>query len=227
MTTKKQGAASPKTNIFIVDDHPMMRQGLAQIIAHESDLKVCGEADSASEGMEQIDKLRPKLAIVDISLKAGNGFDLIKDIKARCPEVAVLVLSMHDESLYAERVLRAGACGYITKSEGGKKIMQAIRQVLSGQIYVSDSMSAQILENFSGRRPASKASPIEQLTDREFEVFHLIGQGLGTRQIAERLYISMKTVEVHRLHIKEKLNLPDAPSLMRYAVRWQEAQNKS
>src|SRR6185369_5144860 len=150
--------------------------------------------------------------------------ELIKDIQALRSDLAVLVISMHDESLYAERVLRAGGRGYIMKQEGGKQIMQAIRQVLSGQIYVSPKMSASILETLSGRRPEAARSPLERLTDREFEIFQLLGEGKGTRQIAEHLHLSVKTVEVHRLHIKEKLKLDDAPSLVRYAVRWVETQ---
>jgi len=203
----------------------MMREGLGQLIGQEPDLVVCGEAESAPEAVERIAVLKPDLAIVDISLKTGNGLELIKDVQVRNPTVAVLVISMHDESLYAERVLRAGGRGYVMKQEGGKKIMQAIRQVLSGQVYVSERMSARILENFSGRRGEAGGSPIERLTDRELEVFQLIGQGRGTRQIAQDLHLSVKTVEVHRLHIKEKLNLSDATALVRHAVRWVESQS--
>ena len=226
MTARKKTApADARARIFIVDDHPMMREGLAQLIGQEADLCVCGEAEAAPEALRRIGELRPNLAIVDISLKSGSGLELIKDLQAGHPAVAVLVISMHDESLYAERILRAGGRGYIMKQEGGKKIMQAIRQVLSGQIYVSEKMSARILELFSGRRSEAGASPIERLTDREFEVFQLIGQGRGTRQIAEELHLSVKTVEVHRQHIKEKLKLTDAPSLVRHAVRWVEMQD--
>jgi len=224
-TKKTQKAIKAPTKIFIVDDHPMMREGLGQLIGQEPDLTVCGEAESAPEAVERIAALKPDLAIVDISLKTGNGLELIKDVQVRNPAVAVLVISMHDESLYAERVLRAGGRGYVMKQEGGKKIMQAIRQVLSGQVYVSEKMSARILETFSGRRGEAGGSPIERLTDRELEVFQLIGQGRGTRQIAQDLHLSVKTVEVHRLHIKEKLNLSDATALVRHAVRWVEAQS--
>ena len=214
-----------KRKVLIVDDHPIMRQGLAQLINHEPDLIVSGEAENAPAAMKAIAQLRPDLVTVDITLPGKGGLELIKDIRALHPELAMLVVSMHDESLYAERVLRAGARGYIMKQEGGKLLMQAIRQVLDGQIYVSNKMSVRIVETFAAGRPAHEKSPLENLTDREFEVFHLIGEGRGTRQIAEQLHLSVKTVEVHRLHIKEKLKLTNAPSLVRYAVRWVETQN--
>ncbi len=202
----------------------MMRQGLAQLINNEPDLVACGEAEGAQQALELVAGAPPDLVLVDISLPDKHGLELIKDIQALHPGLPVLVVSMHDESLYAERVLRAGGRGYIMKQEGGKKMMLAIRTVLSGQIYVSEQMSARILEIFSGRRSDVSRSSIEKLTDREFEVFQLIGQGKGTRQIAEALHLSVKTVEVHRLHIKEKLELQDATSLVRYAVRWVETQ---
>jgi len=223
MNVKKKSA--PKTKVLIVDDHPMMRQGLAQLITNEPDLTVCAEAENARQAMEAIAAGKPDLVLVDITLPDKNGIELIKDIHALHPELRVLVISMHDESLFAERVLRAGARGYIMKQEGGKKLMLAVRHVLSGQVYVSEKMSAKILEIFSGRRSEAAHSPIERLTDREFEVLQLVGQGKGTRQIAQLLHVSVKTVEVHRLHIKEKLKLEDSPSLVRYAVRWVESQN--
>jgi len=214
-----------KQGILIVDDHPMMREGLAQLIEHESDLCVAGQADNAAQALQAIGTLLPDLALVDISLPDKNGIELIKDLQTLHPQLPVLVVSMHDETLYAERVLRAGARGYIMKQEGGKKLMQAIRHVLHGQIYVSERMSAKILEIFSGRRAESVKSAVECLSDREFEVFQLIGQGQGTRQIAEHLHLSIKTVEVHRANIKRKLELKNATDLVRYAVRWTEAQN--
>jgi len=216
----------PKTKILIVDDHPMMRQGLVQLIDNEADLAVGGEAETAEQALSVMAQIAPDLVLADISLTGKSGLELIKDIQALRPRLPVLVISMHDESVYAERVLRAGGRGYIMKQEGGKQIMQAIRHVLGGQIYVSAKMSGKILEIFSGRRSESGGSPVERLSDREFEVFQLIGQGKGTRQIAEQLHLSVKTVEVHRQHIKEKLKLPDAPSLARYAVQWVESQGK-
>lgn len=221
MPTKKP---KPKTKILIVDDHPMMRQGLVQLINNEPDLEASAEAETAEQALSIIGQSAPDLVLADISLTGKNGLELIKDVQVLQPALPVLVISMHDESLYAERVLRAGGRGYIMKQEGGKQIMHAIRHVLGGQIYVSPKMSGKILEIFSGRRAQSAGSPVEQLTDREFEVFQLIGQGKGTRQIAEQLHLSVKTVEVHRQHIKEKLKLTDAPSLARYAVQWVESQ---
>jgi DNA-binding NarL/FixJ family response regulator len=218
-------SAQKQKRILIVDDHPMMRRGLAQLIGAESDLTICGESENAENALDAINSLKPDLVIADISLPGKNGLELIKDFQAIQPELPVLVISMHDESLYAERVLRAGGRGYIMKQEGGKKLMQAIRQVLNGKIYVSEKMSANILEIFSGRRAGAENSPMEKLTDREFEVFQLISQGKGTRDIAEKLHLSVKTVDVHRTNIKTKLKLKSASELIRYAVRWSESQS--
>ncbi len=223
MTNSMATRKPTKKRVLIVDDHPMMRQGLAQLINGEPDLVVCCEADTATQAVDLIVQNKPDLVLADISLPDKNGLELIKDVHVRDPEILILVVSMHDESLYAERVLRAGARGYVMKQEGGKKLMQAIRVVLSGQIYVSEKMSAKILEIFSGRR-SKGGSPIERLSDREFEVFQLIGEGKGTRDIAGHLHLSVKTVEVHRANIKEKLNLRSATDLVHYAVRWMEAQ---
>ena len=220
---KRSGPTQLRKKIFLVDDHPMMREGLAQLIAHEADLVVCGEASDVTEALDQIEKLKPDLALVDITLRSSNGLELIKDLRIRAPATAVLVISMHDESLYAERVLRAGGRGYIMKQEGGKKLMEAVRQVLSGKTYVSEKIAARIFDAFSGR-PSEGSSPVEQLTDREFEVFQLIGGGLSTKEIANKLHVSAKTVEVHRVNIKQKLNVGTAPELIRFAVRWMETQ---
>jgi len=205
----------------------MMRQGLAQLIDHEPDLAACGEADTAALALKRISADRPDLVLADISLPDRSGLELIKDVQALHPGLPVLVVSMHDESLYAERVLRAGGRGYIMKQEGGKRLMRAIRQVLSGQIYVSEKMAAKILEIFSGHRTEVTHSPVERLSDREFEVFQLVGQGKGTREIAEHLHLSTKTVEVHRANIKHKLELQRGTDLVRYAIRWTEVQNPS
>jgi len=213
-----------RKRILIVDDHPMMREGLAQLIEHEPDLCVCAQADNAAQALATITARVPDLAVVDISLPDKSGLELIKDLQTMHPHLPLLVISMHDETLYAERVLRAGGRGYIMKQEGGKKLMEAIRQVLDGRIYVSDKMSAKILELFSGRRPTAGNSPVERLSDREFEVFQFIGQGQSTRQIAQRLHLSIKTVEVHRANIKKKLELPSGAELVRFAIRWAEAQ---
>jgi DNA-binding NarL/FixJ family response regulator len=216
-----------KIKILIVDDHPMMREGLAQLISKEKDLIACGEVEDAPQALEAITKLKPELILVDITLPNKSGLELIKDIEVQHPKLKVLVISMHDESLYAERALRAGARGYIMKQEGGKKIMEAIRHVLGDQIYVSPKMSSKLLEIFSGKGKRNQDSPLEKLTDREFEVFQLIGQGLSTQEIAEKLHLSVKTVEVHRNNAKQKLELKSAAELLRYSVRWTEAQSPS
>lgn len=218
---KKPG--NPKRRILIVDDHPMMREGLAQLIDNEPDLVAASQAESAGQALQIIGGSVPDLLLVDISLPDKSGLELIKDVHTLHPDLPILVVSMHDESIYAERVLRAGGRGYIMKQEGGKKLMEAIRQVLSGRIYVSEKISAKILENFSGKRENSD-SPVEKLSDREFEVFQLLGQGQGTRQIAQHLHLSVKTVEVHRANMRRKLELGTGGELVRYAIRWNEAE---
>ena len=215
---------SAPLQLLIVDDHPMMRHGLAQLIDNEGDLKVAAEADTAGQAITLVGRQKFDLALVDISLPDKNGLELIKDLRTLQPALPLLVVSMHDEMIYAERVLRAGARGYIMKQEGGQKFLQAIRHVLAGQVYVSEKMSARILETLSGGPPQSPGSPVRRLSDREFEVFQLIGQGVGTAEIATRLHLSVKTVEVHRANIKQKLNLTTATELVRYAVRWLDAQ---
>ncbi len=223
MTSRKKSAA--RKRVLLVDDHPMTREGLAQLIGNQPDLEVCGEAGDAFEALEKIGLLKPDLVLSDITLPGKNGLELIKDIHSMHPGVMVLVISMHDEALYVERVLRAGGRGYVMKQEGGKKIAEAIRQVLEGRIHVSEKMSAKILEVFSGHRTELGASPVEKLTDREFEVFQLIGQGIETKRMADKLHLSPKTVEVHRANIKAKLKLTSMSELIRYAVRWVESQN--
>ena len=213
--------------LLIVDDHPMMRTGLAQLIDNEGDLKVCAEADNAGQAINAVAKQKFDLALVDISLPDKNGLELIKDLRTLKPELPILVVSMHDEMIYAERALRAGARGYIMKQEGGQKFLLAIRQVLAGKVFVSEKMSARILENFSGNPADDSGSPVKRLSDREFEVFQMIGQGVGTRDIAGRLHLSVKTVEVHRANIKEKLSLATALELIHYAVRWLDAQDRN
>jgi DNA-binding NarL/FixJ family response regulator len=215
---------SPCCNrILIVDDHPMMREGLRTLISRERDLTVCGEAETAGQALDAVANLTPDLVLTDITLPGRNGIALIKDICALKPTLLILVISMHDESLYAERVLHAGARGYIMKQESGPTMMQAIRHVLAGRIYLSEKMSARILENVAGKR--AKASPIERLSDREFEVFQLIGRGKSTVQIAEELHLSTKTVEAHRARVKEKLDVRTMPALISFASRWVETQD--
>ena len=221
--TSLKPAAPARKKVLLVDDHPMMRAGLAGLINQQADLEVCGETGTVAEALAAIPKCSANLIVTDISLPGRGGIELIKDVKALHPDLPVLVISMHDEMLHAERALRAGARGYLMKEAGAEKMLEAIRRVLGGQVYVSERMSAKIFDLFSGRRAHN--SPIEKLTDREFEVFQLIGLGKTTRAIAQQLNLSSKTVDVHRGHIKEKLELPDATSLVRHAVRWVETQN--
>jgi DNA-binding NarL/FixJ family response regulator len=219
--------SAAKVKILIVDDHPMMREGMAQLIGQQPDMEVCGQAGDAYEGLAQVKLLKPTLVVADLTLPGRDGLELIKDIQALEAGVSVLVLSMHDESLYAERVLRAGGRGYVMKQEGGKRIMEAIRQVSAGKIFVSDKMSAKILEIFSGRRLENVTSPVENLTDREFAVFRLIGQGIETKDLARQLHVSPKTIEVHRANIKVKLKTKSMTELIRYAVRWVDSEKQT
>lgn len=207
---------------MIVDDHPIMRHGLAQLIDAQSELEVCSRVGTAAEAMAAMLDEKPELALLDISLPDRNGLELLKDLRVQHPEVKVLMVSMHDESLYAERALRAGARGYIMKEEAADKLIEAIRTVLDGKIYVSSEMSARIIEMFSGTRGDSTAAPLHRLSDRELEVFEEIGRGKSTRQVAEMLGISARTVDAHRAHLKKKLGMKDGSELVRYAVRWVE-----
>ena len=217
-------SAAARRRILIVDDHPFMRAGLAQLIDRQADMQVCAEAGNAVEAARELARAQPDLVLTDITMPGRSGLEFIKDLLAAQPGMPVLVVSMHDEAIYAERVLRAGARGYIMKEAGGENLLTALRRILGGEVYLSPAMSARILENLSGRRPRGSNSPIEKLTDREFEVFQLIGQGKSTRDIAEQLHLSSKTVDVHRGHIKEKLELKDTTALVRHAVRWVETQ---
>jgi DNA-binding NarL/FixJ family response regulator len=217
----RKSAGAPR-RILVVDDHPMMREGLAQMIAGQPDLAVGASVEDAAGALQALERGPLDLAIVDISLRDSNGLELIKDLRLRFPNLPVLVLSMHDETLYAERVLRAGAQGYVMKSESGDVLLAAIRQVLSGRIHLSDVMSTRLLGQLSGRKPGVSVSPVEKLSDRELEVFTLVGQGRTTRAIAQTLRVSVKTVEAHRANIKQKLGLATAPELIRHAVQWVE-----
>jgi len=222
VTRKQAATANQKNRIFIVDDHPIVRKGLTQLINQEPDLTVCGEAENAEAALELLKKVKPDLAIVDISLRGIDGIELTKLIKVRFENIPVLVVSMHDESLFAERALRAGARGYIMKQEAIEKMMEAIHKVLRGELYVSDRVSANIVKRFVDGKAEGVSSPEELLSDREMEVFQLIGQGFGTRQIADQLHVSVKTVETYRANIKVKLNLKNATELMKHAVHWIE-----
>lgn len=219
------GASTPeRRRVLLVDDHPFMRAGLAQLIDHQPDLMVCGEAGNPAEALQALAAAKPDLVLSDLTMPGRSGLEFIKDLRAAHEDLTILVVSMHDESVFAERALRAGARGYIMKEAGGENLLAAIRQVLRGEVYVSPRMSARILEGISGARPRASKSPIESLTDREFEVFQLIGQGKSTRDVAQQLHLSPKTVDVHRANIKEKLGLTDTTALIRHAVRWVETQ---
>jgi DNA-binding NarL/FixJ family response regulator len=210
-----------KVRIFLVDDHPIVRQGLAQLINHEQDLMVCGEAENARAAIELLPECKPDFLIVDISLKGGmDGIELIKTIRSRDTDLPVLVLSMHDESLYAERALRAGALGYIMKQEGMEKMITAIRRVLDGRVYVSEEMDSRMLQQVVRGQPNKPASPLELLSDRELEIFGLLGQGVGSREIAESLFLSVKTVDSYRANIKEKLKIKNSIQLLQHALQW-------
>ena len=222
--TKQGPELKGRKRIFIVDDHPVFREGLVVLVKQEADLVVCGEADSAPQALAAIDGLKPDLVLADIGLAGKSGLELVKDLRATLPEIAVLVISMHDETLYAERVLRAGGRGYIMKQEGPEKMLQAIRRVLDGQIYLSGKMSVRILDAFSDRRAKSN-SPIARLTDRELEILQLIGRGKDSHAIAGLLHLSFKTVDAHRGHIKEKLELKNGTELICFAARWVTTQS--
>jgi len=209
-----------KAKVLLVEDHPIVRHGLVQLIDAQGDLSVCGEAESAPDALEAIGKSKPDVVIVDISVKGANGIKLIKDIKARCPDLPVLVLSMHEESLYAERALRAGAKGYVMKQEATETLLTAIRRVLGDDIWVSDEIAARMLRKFVDRGNPVLLGPMDSLSDRELEVFEFIGRGLGTRQIAAKLELSVKTVESYRAHIKQKLSLKNAMELVQHAIHW-------
>jgi DNA-binding NarL/FixJ family response regulator len=207
------------SRIFLVDDHPVVRQGLALLINRERDLVVCGDAEEANLALQGIESLKPHVVVVDISLNGPDGLDLLKNIRMRDPNLPVLILSMLDELLYAERALRAGASGYIMKQEATEQVLVAIRRILGGEIYVSDRMANKMLHRFVGGSPAVARSPIAELTDRELEVFRLIGDGHSTRKIAEQLHISVKTVESYQAHIKDKLALKNGRELVQRAIQ--------
>ncbi len=215
-----------RKRIFIVDDHPLVREWLATLINQQSDLEVCGEAGNASEGLGLIGQTKPHLAIVDISLQGGSGIELIKNIKATCPGVMVIVLSMHDEMMYAERSLRAGARGYIMKREATRNVLQAIRCVLDGKLYLGHKIAAMLAEKAVGSGPFPPAFPVGLISHRELEVFKLLGRGYGTRQIADELHVSVNTVQSFCARIKEKLKLLSATELLREAVRWHDSQQE-
>ena len=216
MTASAKAPARKK--ILIVDDHPMLREGLRGVINREPDLMVCGEAANARQALDAVQKLVPDLALVDITLPGKSGLELAKDLKAQQPRLPILAISMHEEALYADRMLRAGAGGYITKQQPPEELVKAIRQVLDNRVYVSQEVSERLLQRFSGK-PQGNRSPVEILTDREFEIFQLIGEGKSAAEIARQLHLSAKTVAVHNANIRQKLKLKTTARLIRFAVQ--------
>lgn len=227
-TTMKATSVAKKnpTRIVVVDDHPLLRKGIVQMINNEKDMTVCGEAEDAHKGLAAIGASKCDMAVIDISLGGTSGIELLKNIKVRYPKLLVLVLSMHDETVYAQRALRAGAAGYIMKHEASEKVIAAVRKIVNGEVYLSERLGTRMLNTLVGGRSSSlNGSPIEELSDRELEVFGLIGQGHGTRPIAEKLHLSVKTIESHRAHIKEKLNLKNATELVHHAIQWVQSES--
>jgi DNA-binding NarL/FixJ family response regulator len=213
-----------KSRVFVVDDHPIVRQGLALMINAERDLTVCGEAEEAQTALQAIVKCKPDILIIDISLNGPDGLELVKHVRAIYPELPILILSMHDEATYAERALRARANGYIMKQEATEKVLVAVRRILNGEIYLSERMANKVLQQYMVGSPAAGQSRITELSDRELEVFRLIGDGHGTRQIAEELHLSVKTVETYQAHIKEKLLLRTGREMVQQAIFWKMSQ---
>ena len=222
--SKPAGGSPGKRRILLADDHPMTREGLAANLNRQPDLEVCCEASNPAEAMTALAQLKPDLLVTDMTMPGRSGIEFIKDVRAAYPGLPILVLSMHDEMLFAERALRAGAQAYLMKDVGSQKLLEVVRLVLLGQSYVSPQMSARLLDAMTGRRPRGSSSPIEKLSDREFEVFRLLGNGKSTKEVAEALHLSPKTVDVHRSRIKQKLQLKDAATLIHQAVRWVETQ---
>jgi DNA-binding NarL/FixJ family response regulator len=224
MRTERARAGPRKARVLLVDDHPIVREGLARVIDQEPDLTVCGTAVNAQQALAAIATSAPDIAIVDVSLDGSHGIELVKDLKARHPDLYVLMLSMHDESLYAERALRAGAKGYLMKREPPQRVVQAIRAVVAGGLCFSEAVTATVLERVAGTKRGAALLPMDKLSDRELQILELIGRGRATRQIAEELHVSVKTVQAHREHLKEKLQLDSATALARFAVNWVESE---
>jgi DNA-binding NarL/FixJ family response regulator len=220
MGTSNKSGKHGATRILIVDDHPLVRLSLREFIRREKDLEVCGEAEDREQALACCTATKPHLAIIDLTLKSSNGMELIKDLRDLHPDVQILVLSMHDETIHAERAIRAGARGYITKQEATTKVMVAIRQILNGEIYWSERAAARVASKIAGPSRGAADSPVDCLTDRELQVFEMIGSGKSTRQIAASLHIDVSTVETYRARVKEKLNLKDSLALLQYAIRW-------
>jgi DNA-binding NarL/FixJ family response regulator len=213
-------AQKTKKKVLVVDDHPLLRQGLALLINQQQDMLVCGEAEEAHAAMQSIAEKRPDIIILDISLKGPDGLELLKSIRALYPDLPVLILSMHDEAIYAERALRARANGYIMKQEATEKVLVALRRIFNGEVYLSENMSKKMLQQYIDGAPSMVQSRMAALSDRELEVFRRIGEGCATREIAEELHLSIKTVETYQAHIKDKLSLRSGRELIQHAVQW-------
>lgn len=216
-----------KTSILLVDDHPIVRRGIADLINAEPDLAVCGEAGNMQDAMSEASRLKPELMIIDVSLDGNNGIELMKNLTTRWSTLRILAYSMHDEAIYAERALRAGAKGYVMKESDPDALLKAIREVIKGKLYLSEAMSDRLLGKLvgAGNSEAATASPVDKLSDRELEVLEMLGKGLGTSQIAEKLCLSVKTIETYREHLKQKLNLASGQELLRYAIEWSLSQS--
>src|SRR5512137_1909519 len=223
--TKPSQAKDNRTRVLLVDDHAVVRYGIAQLVNQQSDLVVCGEEENANNALSAIGKLKPDLVLADISLKDSSGLELMRNIKAQYPGLPVLVVSAHDESVYAEIAFRAGALGYMMKEEALEKVVAAIRRVLSGNIYVSDALAARMLQRQVRGRTDIQQSPVKGLSDREMEVFQLIGQWKKTKEIAHELHLSVKTIEYYREQIKQKLSVNSAVELTQYATTWVQREN--
>lgn len=217
--------AATKKRIMIIDDHVIVRQGLTHLINQEIDLMVCGEAEDGQKGLSEIDRLKPDVVLLDVSLPGMNGIEFLKNAKARHPDLPIVVLSMHDESLYAERALRAGALAYLMKKSSSDEVIAALRCALRGEFYLSGNTGAALLKKFLSNQPQQSTSPVAVLSDRELEVFEMIGRGKTTRELAEALHLSTKTIDAHRMHIKEKLNLRSVTELIQHAVRYVESES--
>jgi len=211
-----------KSRIFIVDDHAIIREGLTMIINQEEDFEVCGQSEDAAKALKMIKELKPDLVIIDITLKDSSGIELVSDLKRVECDIPALILSMHDESFYADRAIKAGARGYVMKQETYKNLIKAIRKILSGKIYLSEKMTDRMLNSLSSSQKEPGLSPMERLSKRELEVFELIGQGLSTREIAENIFLSKKTIGAYKEKIKQKLGLKNAAELSRNAFNWFE-----
>lgn len=225
MTSNPSVTSARKYRIFLVDDHPLVREGLTNLINGQNNLIVCGEAEDSAAAMTGFAKTRPDVALVDISLKNESGLELVKNLESQFPLVALIVLSMHDEALYAERALRAGARGYVMKRESSKSVLASIRRVLEGGVYVSERVVNSMARRFTSSSKGAKSSPVERLSDRELEIFRLLGQGRTTAQIAEDLHLSLKTVQAYCARAKEKFGVSSLGELLRAAIRWEDATN--